>query len=270
MDVFLTTLLDATNGKLPENLVITLPKITAPQQVTAFVDLLELFELHHKLPAGALQVEMMIETTQSIVDNEGLVAIPFLLRAAKGRCRGLHFGVYDYTAACNITAEFQSMDHPACDFARNVMQVATAGTGVSISDGAVNILPVGSSETIHRAMKLHFDQIQRSLRYAIYQGWDLHPSQLPTRYAAVYAFFLRSLDAASLRLRNFVEKAAQATLAGDVFDDAATGQGLLNFFLRGLNCGAITEEEALRTGLTLEDLRGRSFLKILNNKAGRA
>ena len=78
-----------------------------------------------------------------------------------------------------------------------------------------------------------------------YQGWDLHPAQLPTRYAAVYAF-LESLDAASERLRNFVEKAAKATLVGDVFDDAATGQGLLNYFLRATNCGALTEEEALQ------------------------
>jgi hypothetical protein len=49
-----------------------------------------------------------------------------------------------------------------------------------------------------------------------------------------------------------------------VFDDAATGQALLNFFLRGINSGALTEEEALATGLTLEELRGRSFVKMLN------
>ncbi len=84
-----------------------------------------------------------------------------------------------------------------------------------------------------------------------YQGWDLHPAQLPTRYAAVYAFFLEGLDAASDRLTNFVTKAAQATLVGEVFDDAATGQGLLNYFLRAMNCGAITEREAVeQSGLT--------------------
>ena len=71
------------------------------------------------------------------------------------------------------------------------------------------------------------------------------------------------------RLRNFVQKAAQATLVGEVFDDAATGQGLLNYFLRAVNCGAITEEEALeRSGLTLEELRGRSFVKILESRRG--
>jgi hypothetical protein len=120
---------------------------------------------------------------------------------------------------------------------------------------------------VHRAWKLHYDHVQHSLMTGFYQGWDLHPAQLPTRYAAVYAFFLESLPAASERLKNFVEKAAKATLVGDVFDDAATGQGLLNYFLRAINCGAITEQEALeRSGLTLPELRSASFMKILKNR----
>ena len=109
--------------------------------------------------------------------------------------------------------------------------------------------------------------MRHSLVTGFYQGWDLHPAQLPSRYAAVYAFFLEGLDAASERLTNFVQKAAQATLVGDVFDDAATGQGLLNYFLRAMNCGAITEDEAVeKSGLTLDELRGRSFVKILNGR----
>ena len=115
-------------------------------------------------------------------------------------------------------------------------------------------------------MRLHFEHVQRSLAHGFYQGWDLHPAQLPTRYAAVYAFFLQSFEAAAARLRNFVEQAARATMAGDVFDDAATGQGLLNFFLRGINCGAFTEEEAGAAGLTAAELRSRSFAKILDRR----
>src|SRR2546425_10507064 len=141
---------------------------------------------------------------------------------------------------------------PACASARHVMQVSLAGTGVWLSDGATNIMPIGDRQTIHRAWKLHYDHIRHSLEHAFYQGWDLHPAQLPTRYAAVYAFFLEGLDQASERLRNFVAKSAQATRIGDVFDDAATGQGLLNYFLRAWNCGAITEQEAVdRSGLTM-------------------
>ena len=148
------------------------------------------------------------------------------------------------------------------------MQVSTAGRDVTLSDGATNILPVPRENpaAVQRGMRLHFEHVQRSLMHGYYQGWDLHPGQLPTRYAAVYAFFLQGFQTAAARLRNFVEQAARATLVGDIFDDAATGQGLLNFFLRGINCGAFTEEEASATGLTIEELRGRSFVKILERR----
>jgi hypothetical protein len=212
----------------------------------------------------------MIETTQSILSERGESNLPRFLDAARGRAVAAHFGTYDYTASCNITAAEQRMDHPACDFARHMMQVAYAGTGIWLSDGATNILPLGDRETIHRAWKLHVQHIRHSLVHAYYQGWDLHPAQLPTRYAAVYSFFLEGLEPATVRLRNFMEKAGQATAVGDVFDDAATGQGLLNYFIRGMNSGALTEEEALATGLTLEELRSRSFVKILKGRRGSA
>jgi hypothetical protein len=160
------------------------------------------------------------------------------------------------------------MAHPVCDFAKGVMQVALAGTGIWLSDGATNVMPIGSRDVVHRAWRLHAAHVRHSLVSGFYQGWDLHPAQLPSRYAAVYAFFLEGLDAASERLKNFVQKAAQATLVGDVFDDAATGQGLLNYFLRAMNCGAITEQEAVdKSGCTLAELRSRSFVKILKSRA---
>jgi len=285
LDIFVSTLVDLNKGRLPDNFVVTLPKITIPEQVATLVALLKQLEQETGLPEGSLKFEMMIETTQSIINHQGQINLPLLLAAAEGRCVAAHFGTYDYTAGCNITAAHQHMLHPACDFAKNMMQVSFAGTGIWLSDGATNIMPVAphrfveggealttqqieeNREVVHRAWKLHYDHIQHSLRNAFYQGWDLHPAQLPTRYAAVYAFFLESLEAASERLKNFVEKAAKATLVGDVFDDAATGQGLLNYFLRAINCGAITEEEAVElSGLTLPELRSASFVKILKNR----
>jgi len=285
LDIFVSTLAKQSNGKLPENFVITLPKITIPEQVAALASILTQLEQQSALPNGSLKFEMMIETTQSIINHRGEVNLPLLLAGSEGRCVAAHFGTYDYTAGCNITAAHQHMLHPACDFAKNMMQVSFAGTGIWLSDGATNIMPVaphrfveGSAPltqeqieenraVVHRAWKLHYDHIQHSLVTGFYQGWDLHPAQLPTRYAAVYAFFLESLEAASERLKNFVEKAAKATLVGDVFDDAATGQGLLNYFLRAINCGAITEEEALElSGLTLQELRSASFVRILKNR----
>ncbi len=283
LDLFLTTLIAASNGKLSNNFVVTLPKIVTPEQVGVLADIFDEIEPKLGLAAGSLKMEMMIETTQSIIASDGEIGLPKMLAAARGRCTAAHFGVYDYTASCSITAAYQHMLHPACDFARSMMQVAFGGTGVWLSDGATNIMPVaphrGDSLTaeqsaenhavVHRAWKLHYDQCRHSLSNAFYQGWDLHPGQLPTRYAAVFTFFLEGLDAASERLRNFVEKAAQATLVGDVFDDAATGQGLLNYFLRAINCGAVTEQEALdRTSITIDELRSASFVKILKNRQG--
>lgn len=283
LDIFLTTLVTATNGRLPDNFVVTLPKIVSPEQVRALVSIFDALEPKLRLAPGSLKMEMMIETTQSIIAADGQIAMPRLLEAALGRCTAAHFGTYDYTASCSITAAYQDMLHPACDFARNMMQVSFGGTGVWLSDGATNIMPIaphrGENLTedqiaeniavVHRAWRLHYDHCRHSLANAFYQGWDLHPGQLATRYAAVFTFFLEGLDAASERLRNFVEKAAQATLVGDVFDDAATGQGLLNYFLRAINCGAITEEEATaRTSITLDELRSGSFVKILKNRQG--
>jgi hypothetical protein len=281
LDLFLTELIRITNGTLPDNFVVTLPKIVDPEQVRALVSIFDEIEPRLRLTPGSLKMEMMIETTQSIVRHDGGIALPRLLEAAQGRCTAAHFGTYDYTASCEITAAYQDMLHPACDFARNMMQVAFGGTGIWLSDGATNIMPIAphrgdnltdaqkaeNMDVVHRAWKLHYDHCRHSLKNAFYQGWDLHPAQLPTRYAAVFTFFLEGLDAAAERLRNFVEKAAQATLVGDVFDDAATGQGLLNYFLRAINCGAVTEQEALGlTSLTLDELRWGSFVKILNNR----
>jgi citrate lyase beta subunit len=263
-DLFLTTLLEQTGGALPPNFVVTLPKIMAPDQVTALAAACDAFEYWRDLPAGTLKFELMIETTQSVFAADGSVALPRLIQEGGGRIVAAHFGTYDYTAACSITAAHQHMGHPVCDFAKHVMQVALAGTGIWLSDGATNVMPIGSREIVQRAWRLHAEHVRHSLVTGFYQGWDLHPAQLPSRYAAVYAFFLEGLDAASERLTNFVRKAAQATLVGDVFDDAATGQGLLNYFLRAMNCGAISEEEAVaKSGLTLAELRGRSFMKIL-------
>ena len=264
-DLFLTRLLDRTGGVLPPNFVITLPKITAPEQVAALAQACEAFEYWRELPPRSLTFELMVETTQSIVGPDGSVALPRLVAEGGGRIVAAHFGTYDYTAACSITAAHPHMLHPACDFAKHVMQVSLAGTGIWLSDGATNVLPVGSREAVHRAWRLHAEHVRQSLVNGFYQGWDLHPAQLPSRFATVFGFFLEGLDAASERLRNFVSKAAQATLVGDVFDDAATGQGLLNYFLRALNCGAIGEQEAVeQSGLTLEELRSRSFAGILN------
>ena len=283
LDIFISSLSERTNGNLPDNFVVTLPKVTIPEQVTALVQLFEVLEQKTDLPTGSLKLELMIETPQSILDSNGNSALPSLVKASDGRCTGAHFGVYDYTASTNITAEYQSLTHPNCDFARHMMQVALGGTGVRLSDGATNILPVGphrptdgnpltdsqleeNKMVVHNAWRLNFNNVSHSLKHGYYQGWDLHPSHLPLRYAAVYSFFLEGLSSTSIRLKSFMGKAAQATLIGDVFDDAATGQALLNYFLQGISCGAILEKDVEKTGLTLDEIRTRSFKNILEGR----
>ena len=265
LDLFVTTLVEQA-GRVPDGFAVTLPKIQDVEQVTVTTEALA--ELEGSLGIDPIPIELMVETPQMVFDVDGSGGVRKWVDAGAGRVRGAHFGTYDYTASLNITAAYQTMDHSACDFAKHAQQVSLAGTGVWISDGATNVMPVGDdADVVHGAMRLHYDHIRHSLSHAYYQGWDLHPAQLVTRYAAVFAFFLEGLDAAGARLSNFVESAAKATLVGDVFDDAATGQGLLNYFLRAINCGAITEEEATqRTSLTVDELRTRSFLRILGGR----
>lgn len=280
LDLFVSTLVKATGGKLPDNFIVMLPKVTIPEQVSTLVNFFEILEQELGLESGVLKMEMMVETTQAIMNIDGTNPLFRFIKASKGRCIATHFGTYDYTASCSITAKYQEMDHPVCDFAHHMTKVALAHTGIWLSDGATNTMPIGphrgdnltkeqlqeNKDVVHRSWKKGYDHIRHSLWNGFYQGWDLNPAQFPMRYAAVFAFFLESYDDAVERLKTFVEKAARATLIGDVFDDAATGQGLLNYFLRALNSGAITEEEVLATGLTLDEIRSRSFKKILENR----
>ncbi len=283
LDLFLSTLIKASGGRVPQDFVVTLPKVTLPEEVLTLARVLGALEKAHKLKPKTLKLELMVETPEALIAADGRVPLAGLVRTASGRCVAAHFGAYDYTAGLNVTAAMQTMDHPACDLARMLMQLSLAPIGVSVADGATTTMPVGphraakggeltreelavNREVVVRAWRQSYRNIRHALRLGIYRGWDLHPAQLPVRYAATYAFFLESLEPMSKRLAAFVDKAAQATRVGDVFDDAATGQGLLNFFLRGIACGALTEDDARATGLTLEELRTRSFLKILQGR----
>ena len=280
LDIFLTTLLEKTGGKLPENFVVMLPKVTIPEQMKTMVRLFEILEERNGLAPGTLKMETMVEATQIIMDEEGRNPLMRIIKASEGRCIAAHFGTYDYTASAGITAKYQTMSHPVCDFAHHMTKVALGGTGIFLSDGATNVMPVGphkadnlteeqleeNRQAVYNGWRIGYNQTNHSLINGLYQGWDLNPAQLPMRYAATYNFFLSSYNDAVFRLKTFVERAAISTLTGDIFDDAATGQGLLNFFLKALNCGAITEEEALATGLTLDEIRSRSFYKILEGR----
>ena len=240
LGLFLETLLDE-HGSLPDNLVITLPKITSVEQVEAMVWLCERFEERWALPAGRLRFELQIETPQSILSPDGTVAVARMIQVGRGRVTALHYGTYDYSAACGITAAHQSLAHPVADHAKSVMQVAAAGTGVWLSDGGSNILPTGTREQVHAGWRLHARLIRRSLERGFYQGWDLHPNQLPLRYLATYAFYRESFAPAAARLKAYLGRSG-----GNVMDEPATAQALASVLAGGLRCGALEEAEVVR------------------------
>ncbi len=246
LDIFLAGLLSGgplpagplTAGSLPAGFVLTLPKVTSAAQVEAMAHLCGRLEEAHGLARGRLAFEIQVETPQVILGADGTAVIARCVHAAGGRLAGLHYGTYDYSAALGIAAAYQSMAHPAADHARAVMQVAAAGTGVRLSDGSSNVLPEGSREEVVAAWQLHSRLVRRSLERGFYQGWDLHPGQLASRYAATFAFFRGDLPTACERLRSITQRAA-----GGLLEEPATARALAGFVLRGLDCGAVTPAE---------------------------
>jgi citrate lyase beta subunit len=233
------------DGPLPDGFVVTLPKVTAVEQVEALVHASGRLESELGLPTGTLRFEIQVETPQSILGPDGTALVARMVHASAGRCTGLHYGTYDYSAFCGIAAAHQSLEHPVADHAKAVMQAAAAGTGVRLSDGSTNVLPVGEPEAVRAAWANHLRLVRRSLERGYYQGWDLHPAQLPTRFAATFGFYRDGFAAAAGRLRTYVERRDSGVL-----DEPATARALADFLLRGLDCGALSTAEVVDgTGL---------------------
>jgi citrate lyase beta subunit len=231
-------------GSSLDGLVLTLPKVTSVAQVEAMASVCARLEASHGLQDGSLRFEIQVETPQSILGPDGAALVARMVHAARARVVGLHYGTYDYSAFCGIAAPYQSLEHPVADHAKAVMQAAAAGTGVRLSDGSTNILPVGDAEQVRRGWALHLRLVRRSLERGFYQGWDLHPAQLPTRYAATYAFYRDGFADAADRLRRY-----HARREGGILDEPATARALADFLVRGLECGALRDDETDATGL---------------------
>lgn len=237
------------DGIFPASCVVTLPKVTDISQVEAMAYVCDFVEKNLGLERGSVRFEIQMETPQSIISHDGTIAVPALLQAAEGRCTSLHYGTYDYTASCGIAAPYQSMDHPASDFAKEVMQVAVADTGVRLSDGATIDYPVGTEEQIRNGLHLHARLVRRSLERGYYQGWDMHPGQLVTRFAATFAFYRQGFFPAADRIAKYTMNPANSN------DEPATVRALAGFVRRGYQCGAVTESEVQdATGSSLEHL----------------
>ncbi|MEK0156559.1 DUF6986 family protein [Arthrobacter oryzae] len=257
LDLFVSGL--ASAGELPQGLILTLPKVTTVAQVQAMDFAVSRLEEAHSLPAGRLRFEVQVETPQLILGPEGTSPVAQLPHAVPGRISGLHYGTYDYSASLQISAEYQSMEHPVADFAKEVMQLAVAGTGIRLSDGSTNIIPVG--DNVEDAWRLHGRLVRRSLERGYYQGWDLHPAQLPSRFASTYAFYRQGLPAAAARLRNYVERTE-----GGVMDEPATARALAAFVLRGVQCGAVGAEDVQAlAGVGIPQLTGLAHPRLAHS-----
>lgn len=244
--------------ELPAGWVVTLPKVTSVDQVRAMVEVCGRLEDAYGLGAGSLRFEIQVETPQAILLGDGTAGVAAMVHAAGGRCSGLHFGTYDYSAALGISGGYQALDHPAADHAKAVMQLAAAGTGVRVSDGSTNLVPVGDRAAVHAGWARHARLVRRSLERGFYQGWDLHPAQLPTRFVSTYLFFRTDLDGIGARLRAYLDQRE-----GGVMDEPATAQALAAFLLRGVHCGAVgVEELAALTGVGLERITALADRRI--------
>ena len=273
-NIFFETLLAKTKNKIPENFVVTLPKVSHRDEVAELCRRIARVEHDAHLSPGSIGIEIMIETPRAMLDEKGRVALGDLIATSNGRCKSAHFGAYDYTSALGISGAHQHLRHPACNFARQMMLLALSPLGIRLVDSVTTRMPVAQHKdakltdeqksenrrSVHAGWREHFTNVSSSMANGFYQSWDLHPNQLVARYAAVNAFFLRSRDHDAARLRGFIEKSTKANLTGHTFDDAASANGLLNFFRLGVDCGAFTAAEIKKaTGMSPSELKHLEF-----------
>ena len=219
LDIFLTTLARRDRRQLPTNFVVTLPKITAPRAGRRCSPT-------SSTPSSRALGLAPGSAAARVHDRDD--AVDPRARAARRTCRASSTrraaAASPRTSAptttprrCNITAADQRMAHPACDFARHMMQVALAGTGVWLSDGATNILPVaphrgdryhaqrGEPRVVH-ALALHSTHPPLARRTPTTRAGTSTPRSSRPATPRSTRFFLEGLEAASERLRNFVEQ----------------------------------------------------------------
>jgi hypothetical protein len=216
LDGFLTSVTRHA-GLLPAGFTVTFPKVLMEPYLGQFAACLARLEAGLRLPAGTLRFELQVEAPQTVLF---LARSAGLVPSLGGRLAAAHFGVFDYTAACELPPDEQRLDHPVCDHARHVMRTAFAGTGVELCDGSLAAAPASSSTGDVRALwRRHAALVRHSLSQGFYQGWDMHPAHLVSRYATTYAFHLARMEEYAERVGAWRERRAAG---GGVLDEPAT------------------------------------------------
>ena len=219
----------------------------------------------------------MVETTQALLGADGRSPLPAFLEACAGRCRGAHFGTYDFTASCNITAAYQTMDHPWCDLAKGMMMLAYAGTGLFLSDGATNVMPVGP----HRGDALTPAQEEaepgrrpcrlaaRAPAHPAFAGGRLLPGLGPSPGAAARSLrhLLRVLPGGVRAGRRAAAQLRREGRAGHAGRRRVRRRGdragVAELLPAGAQLGRHRRRRLGATGLTRDEVALRSFAKIL-------
>lgn len=272
-------------GGVAGELVLTLPRVSLPEQVSTAARLLELLEARHRWPRGRIRMELVVESTPALFDEAGRCALPRLVRAAAGRCVAVHLGSEDLAQACGLAPELVDGKHTLSDLARGLLRLALGGTHVTLSDDTTGPLPEGphpedasltakqradNLAAVHRAWRLGHGQILHALRSGLYQGCDRHGAQLPVRYAANYRFFLERYEDAAADLRELLTSATSAPVPDRHGDAARRGQRLFDFVRRAHRCGAVGRTALDRAGLAPEELEQPRFVALVADRREQA
>lgn len=284
LELFFDTLAGAVAPKVMPELVLTLPRVSLPEQVSTAARLLELLEARHRWARGRILMELVVETTPALFDEAGRCTLPRLVRAAAGRCAGVHLGSEDLAQACGLAPEPADGHGPLSDLARGLLRLALGDANVTLSDAVTGPLPEGphpegSSLTakqradnlaaVQRAWSLGHRQILHALGSGLYQGWDRHGAELPVRYAANYRFFLERYDDAASQLRELLTAGTSAAVPNRHGDDARRGQRLLDFVRRAHRCGAIGRTALEQAGIRPQELEQPRFVALVAERRGR-
>ena len=210
------------------------PKVTSVEQVEAMVFALETSSSTYGRPQ--LKFEIQVETPQAILGSDGTALIARMVKPAAGarhRSALRHLRLFGLVG---VAAAYQSMEHPVADHAKDVMQLAAAGTGVFVSDGSTNVLPVGDAGPDALGGCISGWYGVRLPAASIRAGTCTRPSSRPA--SRDYLFYREGLDQAARRLRAYLGHGESGYL-----DEPATAAALAGFVLRGIECGAVDTTE---------------------------
>ncbi|MEM7154268.1 MAG: phosphoenolpyruvate kinase [Myxococcota bacterium] len=284
LEVFIDTLSGCLQRQ-PTELVLTLPQVSLPEQVSTAAHLLSVLEQRHRWAPGLVRMELLVETTPALFDEAGRCALPRLVGAAEGRCVAVHLGSEDLARACGLAPELADGEHPLSDLARGLLRLALGRTEVTLSDSITGPLPEGphplsgplsaaqrsdNLAAVHRAWRRGHAQILHALRQGFYHGWDRHGAEIPVRCAANYRFFLLRFDEAATQLRELLTHATSAVVPDQHGSSTRHGQRLLDFVRRAHRCGAIGQVELERVGLEPAELDQPRFVELVAHRRARA